>query len=528
VENVERQEIQAKLFKRRYRLRQNLGSQGLAELYLADDLLFQRTVLVEVVYPDVAADAAYRERFETEARLAAGLDHPNITRTIDWGYEDGLYFLVSEYIEGRSLEEILRADGKLPSSRAARIAAEVCGALQLAHSRNLVHGGLSPQVITVDAAGQVKVMDFGMAWAASGRGYTQYISPEQIQRLTIDGRSDLYSLGIILYQMLTGRVPFDSADLRAVAYRQLNEVAPSPSVIDPAIPASLSAITMKAIAKNPGSRYRGAEEMRAALLQYLEGRPQQETVYVEKREPIPPWLWGVITAIALIAIAGIILAILLTRGTQVAVPNIIGLNETQAEQAVQQDGLTFKTQDQYITSPSQQVGVVVDQNPAAGTRLNKGLTVTATVTRALSVPDVTGQSQTNAENTLRAHGINNIQETNVPVSDPTQVGNVVQQTPAAGTLITPDTIVVLQIGQQSSLIVVPNVVDLDQNTAIQQLQTAGLRVSVVQQQSTTVPRGRVISQSPAAGQQVNRDSTVSIVVSSGPPAPAPSPPGVSG
>ncbi len=290
MEYAEKEQLQTKLFKRRYRLRKRLGSGGLADIYFADDLLFQGSVIANVIYPGVAANPAYRERLEAQARMAAALDHPNIARTIDWGYEDGLYLLISEYVEGRSLGEVLRTEGKLPPPWAARTALAVCDALELAHSRNLVHGGLSTRNIMIDEIGQVKVEDFGMGWAASGRGYPQYISPEQIQRQATDGRSDIYSLGVILYQMLTGRVPFDDPDIKTTAYRQLNEVPVSPSVIDPSIPASPNAIAMKALAKNPASRYLTAKKMHDALLLYVDGVAPREAVFVEKREPISPWL----------------------------------------------------------------------------------------------------------------------------------------------------------------------------------------------------------------------------------------------
>jgi serine/threonine protein kinase len=508
-----KEEAPTRLFKQRYRLGGYLESGGLAEIYLADDLLFQRSVKVAIIYKDVAADSRYHEKLEAEARMAAALEHPNIARMIDWGYEHGMYFLVYEYVEGHSLAEIIAREGSIPPPRAARIAWEVAAALGLAHSRNLVHGGISPRNIMIDDTGQVKVYDFGMAWEASGRGYAQYISPEQVQRLSVDGRSDIYALGIVFYQMLTGRVPFDNPDMRMVAWRQLNQVAASPSVVDPLIPPSLSAITMKALSKNPELRYQTAQDMRGSLQQYLDGTPGGEVIPVKQRGSVPPWLWAIITLVALLAITGIILAIVLSRSPQVAAPNIIGMSEAQAQQALQQDGFNFKTQDQYITSNSQQVGVVVDQNPSPGSKIDKNSTVAATITRELRMPDVADQGRADAENTLRAAGINNIQETDIPVNDKSQVGNVVQQAPGANSFITPDTVVVLQIGQQSNLVIVPNVVDLDQNTAVQQLQTAGLQVSVVQQQGSTVPAGRVISESPAAGSQVDKDSTVVIVVS---------------
>lgn len=529
MDRVETDVIQSKLFKQRYRPRKNLASGGLANTYLADDLLFQRAVIVNVIYPDLASKPGYIQRLEAESRMAAALEHPNIARTLDWGYEDGIYFVVNEYVEGRSLKDILRAEGKLPPERAARIASQVCSVLQLAHSRNLVHGGLSPENIMIDEIGDVKVLDLGLAWAASGRGITQYVSPEQVQRLTVDGRSDIYSLGIILYQMLVGRVPFDDPDIRTIAYKQVNEMPVSPTAFEPSIPSTLNAIVMKAQAKNARLRFQNAKEMDDALLLFLAGTaPASEAAFAEKRERMNPRVWALIAAVALLAIAVIVLALLLARGNEVTVSNVIGMTESEAADVVQQAGLNFQAEDTYITGENQQEGTVVEQNPAAGAKLDKGASVTAKVSRTLRMPDVMGQSQADAENTLRNMGIDSIEQTTLLVADPAQDGKVVGETPSANTLITPDTIVTLQIGkQQPNQVIVPNVVELDQNTAIQQLQTAGLKVSVVQQQSQTVPQGRVISQSPAAGQRVTNGSTVVIVVSqpasSGTPGPPPGP-----
>lgn len=511
--------MEGKIFKQRYQLREKLGSGRLADVYMADDQQIGRVVAVKILYSEVASDPAYTEKLEAELKVAVGLDQPNIVKTLDWGREDDLYFVVTDYVEGRSLKDFLRTGGKLPADRAAKIASDVCRALALAHSRGLVHGGISTHNIFIDEIGEVKVMDIGMAWTASGRGTPQYTAPEQVQRLAVDARTDVYSVGIVLYEMLTGKVPFDDPDGQKVASMQVNDEPVAPAVIDPSIPAALNALTLEALAKDPALRFQSAQEMHDALVRFREGLVPAAAPAAarEEKKSTPAWVWWTFGIVGILIIVGIILAIVLTGGEEaVTVPNIVGLTESEAVQALDEVGLKLEKEDSYITSENQPTGVVANQDPAQGATLNKGDKVTAEITAELRMPNVIGLSQSEAESTLKKQQISTIQVSNTPVTDPAKVGTVVEQTPAGGSLISPGSSVSLQIGEETTMVPVPNVVGLEQSEAETKLKDADLKVKVEEQTSSVVQPGLVISQNPTMGQQVESGSEVIIVVSKAP------------
>jgi beta-lactam-binding protein with PASTA domain/predicted Ser/Thr protein kinase len=530
-----------KVFNQRYRLKEKIGSGGMAEVFLADDLLLERQVAVKVLHSQFATDPAFIQRFRHEAQAAANLNHPNIVSIYDWGNEGDLYYIVMEYVEGRNLKEILTADGRILPERAAEIAAEICAALQFAHRQNLVHRDIKPHNIVITNMGQVKVMDFGIARAGAGEGITQtgmvmgtpqYISPEQAQGLAVDGRSDIYSLGVVLYEMLVGKVPFDDPNPVTVAYKQVKEDPIPPSVIDPEISPTLESIVMKAMAKNPANRYQTAQEMKADLLRFLEGMPVSatpvlpETTMVGTAAAIPAsekrpfnrkWIWVAAGVVGFLVILGIVLALVLGGGGGTAeVPNLEGMTEEQARETLESLGLEVgDTEDSYIEDDSQPVGIVVSQDPEWGTMLAEGESVNITVTRELIMPDVVGMSQSQAEGALANAGVSSIEVTNIRVDDEDEVGQVLSQNPAEGTLISPNTTVKLEVGVEDERVPVPNVVGMLQEDGTQKLEEAGFVVEVEQEASSTVPEGRVIRQSPLPAQRVDAGSTVKIFVSSG-------------
>jgi beta-lactam-binding protein with PASTA domain len=530
-----------KVFNQRYRLKEKIGSGGMAEVFLADDLLLERQVAVKVLHSQFATDPAFIQRFRHEAQAAANLNHPNIVSIYDWGNEGDLYYIVMEYVEGRNLKEILTTDGRILPERAAEIAAEICAALQFAHRQNLVHRDIKPHNIAITNMGQVKVMDFGIARAGAGEGITQtgmvmgtpqYISPEQAQGLAVDGRSDIYSLGVVLYEMLAGKVPFDDPNPVTVAYKQVKEDPIPPSVIDPEISPTLESIVMKAMAKNPANRYQTAQEMKADLLRFLEGMPVSatpvlpETTMVGTAAAIPAsekrpfnrkWIWVAAGVVGFLVILGIVLALVLGGGGGTAeVPNLEGMTEEQARETLESLGLEVgDTEDSYIEDDSQPVGIVVSQDPEWGTMLAEGESVNITVTRELIMPDVVGMSQSQAEGALANAGVSSIEVTNIRVDDEDEVGQVLSQNPAEGTLISPNTTVKLEVGVEDERVPVPNVVGMLQEDGTQKLEEAGFVVEVEQEASSTVPEGRVIRQSPLPAQRVDAGSTVKIFVSSG-------------
>lgn len=527
-----------KIFNQRYRLKEKIGIGGMADVYLADDLLLEREVAVKILHPQYAADPAFIQRFRHEAQAAANLNHPNIVNIYDWGNEGDLYYIVMEYVEGRDLKEILRNEGRLLPERAAEITAEICAALQFAHRHNLVHRDIKPHNIFLTSIGQVKVMDFGIAREGNGSGITQtgvvigtpqYISPEQAQGLPVDGRSDIYSLGVVLYEMLTGRVPFDDSNPVTVAYKQVREDPIPPSVIDPDIPPTLEAVVMKAMAKNPANRYQTAQEMKADLLRFLEGMPVTATPVlpgaptqavgpVVESSKGRPWGWISAGIVAFLVVAGVVLALVLAGGgAKVEVPNLQGMTEEQARQTLEGLGLKLgEVEDYYIEDPSEPVGVVVSQDPEWGTLLRKGEKVNVTVSREMKMPKVTGLSKEEAEEKLRQLGARVIEIVNKPVDDEDDIGKVLSQDPPPGKLISPGTNIRLEVGMEQKKVAVPNVVGMLKDDAERVLRNAGFQVTVTEEASSEVKEGRVIRQSPLANQKVAEGSMVTIVVNTGP------------
>src|SRR5437899_10785966 len=272
------------VFNGRYELHRRLARGGMADVFLARDQLLDRPVAVKVLFPEFATDRSFVERFRREAQSAANLNHPNIVAVYDWGQEQGTYFIVMEYVEGRSLADILRTEGPLHPQRAAEVASDIAAALGFAHRNGVIHRDIKPGNVLVSPNGQVKVADFGIArafgagaeenltQAGSVMGTATYFSPEQAQGLALDPRSDLYSLGVVLYEMITGRAPFTGDSPVSIAYKHVQEQPPRPRQVNPDVPADLEAITGRLLAKNPATRYPSAEDLRADLRRFRDGQ----------------------------------------------------------------------------------------------------------------------------------------------------------------------------------------------------------------------------------------------------------------
>src|SRR6266508_1382510 len=275
----------ANIFSNRYEIKRGIARGGMAQVYLARDQLLDRPVAIKVLFPEFARDPSFVERFRREAQAAANLSHPNIVAIYDWGQERGTYFIVMEYIEGRSLRELIHADGPLPPAQAAEIGAEIAEALAFAHRSGVVHCDIKPGNVLITEAGRVKVTDFGIARATQGdtgealtqtgavMGTATYFSPEQAQGLPVDGRSDVYSLGVVLYEMVTGAPPFTGESPVAVAYKHVREDPEPPAARAPDLPPDLQHIILTAMAKDADSRYQTADELRADLMRFVRGQP---------------------------------------------------------------------------------------------------------------------------------------------------------------------------------------------------------------------------------------------------------------
>lgn len=528
----------------RYELEKLIGTGGMADVYKARDNLLGRTVAVKVLHPQFAKDEVFVARFRQEAQAAANLNQPNIVNVYDWGIEDGTYYLVMEYVEGRDLKDIIQQGGPLLPERAVEIAMSICLALEAAHAYGIVHRDIKPQNIIVTYDNQIKVMDFGIARTTGGSAMTQtgtimgtaqYISPEQAQGRAADPRSDLYSLGVVIYEMLTGKVPFDGDNPVSIAYKHVREDPLPPSMINPDISAGLEAVVMKALAKNPENRYQGAMEMYSDLERCLEGAPVYATPVLPREEPAmgatqaypvaaPPrkrslaWLW--ISIIVLVVLMGIGVGVwaLVNSSSGTQVPDVTAKTVDQATQALNNVGLKLAVSKEVIdaTKPKD---TIISQDPTAGSKLEKGGTVEVVVSKGtalVAVPNVVGMTQDDAVAALTAAGLK-LGDVTQGFSSQVSSGKVASQTPAAGAQASKGSQVNLFISKGPQTVTVPNVTGMTQDAATSSLNGVGLQTQA-QTQTTADPTqvGKVISQSPVGGETVAKGSTVTIVVGKAP------------
>ena len=428
----------------RYEIVRHLARGGMAEVYVAEDQLLNRVVALKLLFPELARDEAFVERFRREARAAASLNHHNIVSVYDFGGDEDSWFIVMEYVEGLTLRDIIRQNGPMDPARAAELASEVAAALAAAHAQGIVHRDVKPANVLIAAdTGTVKVADFGIARAANVRqgltmpgtvlGTASYLSPEQAQGAEVDHRSDIYSLGMVLWEMLTGKAPFTGDSPVAIAYQQLSQTAPPPSTHNPRVPPALDAVVMKAMSKDPAARQASAEELRSDLLDIdravgdpdataaivspvtavgdsttvMAGSstsvlpPAAQERYVERvpAGPVPADVYrrrraAVIGALALLALVVIAILVLSSgdddRGT-VAVPSVVGLSVADATRSLDDAGLKAQVTERDSPLAANQVA---DQDPDAGVMISRGATVTLFVPRA--APTTTVRPTTSA------------------------------------------------------------------------------------------------------------------------------------
>jgi beta-lactam-binding protein with PASTA domain/predicted Ser/Thr protein kinase len=567
------------IFNGRYELHRRLGRGGMAEVYLARDQMLDRAVAVKVLFPALATDPGFVERFRREAQSAAALNHPNIVGVYDWGEANGTYFIVMEYVEGESLAELIAAEGRLHPDRAAEIGADIGAALGFAHRNGgVIHRDVKPGNVLITREGAVKVADFGIARAISDSsdqaltktgsvmGTATYFSPEQARGAAVDPRSDVYSLGCVLYEMVTGRPPFSGENAVAIAYKHVQEAPIAPRRIDPALPETLEAIILKCLAKNPANRYPSAQDMQADLRRYLDGaRIMAEPVlappvdpgatgvmaptgymqrtstvaptttygddgygdyddYDDYEEPPPRRSKAFLIALVLLllALAGLlfIVAQSLAGGgngadaAEIEVPSLVGQQQAQAEAALERVELTPRVERQPSNEPP---GTVIDQNPNAGATVEEGAEVTLVVSagpRTVPVPDVTGQTQDDAIMALSDAGFTTTVQEEPHEEIPE--GSVIRTDPPANTEHAEGGPVTVFVSTGAPTTTVPDVTGQPADAAQATLEGAGFSVSRREAPSNDVPEGNVISTDPGAGAEVDRGATVTMTVSTGP------------
>ncbi len=546
------------VFNGRYELHRRLGRGGMAEVFLARDQLLDRPVAVKVLFPEFATDPAFVERFRREATAAANLNHPNIVGVYDWGEADGTYFIVMEYVDGRSLSEILRAEGPLHPDRVADVGADVAAALGFAHRNGVVHRDVKPGNVLLTQAGQVKVADFGIARAIATStddnltqvgtvmGTATYFSPEQARGEPVDPRSDIYSLGCVLYELVLGRPPFAGDSPVAIAYKHVQESPIPPRQVNVDIPEAVEAIILKCLAKNPVNRYPSAEDLRADLRRFREGhRILAEPVMPTTTIPAvttaePPYVndeveddepqrssalfIGALTAL-LILLAGMLFLLARALGVgdtkdplvaQVEVPDVIDETIERAQTILEAKNLKVSIVQEANDDKAE--GIVFGQNPDSGKKVDEGTTVELKVSsgsEAIAVPDVIGSQIDQARLRLAVEGFTNIRE-EPTVDEAAPIGEVVDQDPGPQDEVPKDTEIVLFVSSGPADRPIPNVVGRPVAEASNLLGQAGFTVSQTSEASATVDEGFVIRTNPSEGTVTPKGTTVIVVVSSGP------------
>ena len=570
---------QPRLLGGRYELDGVVGRGGMAEVYRARDIRLDRIVAIKTLRADLARDQIFQARFRREAQSAASLNHPSIVAVYDTGEDMAtgvpVPYIVMEYVDGRTVRDLLQEGHRLLPERSLEIIDGVLRALDYSHQAGIVHRDIKPGNVMVTRNGDIKVMDFGIARAMSDAqatmtqtaqviGTAQYLSPEQARGERVDSRSDLYSTGCLLYELLTGRPPFTGDSPVAIAYQHVRENPVPPSRVDPDVPPWADAIVLKAMAKSPADRYQTAADMRADLQRAASGMPVAAspptrfdmypqtqrmgtgTMMAGATSQIPPvedydydyagrgggagggtsrrwipWVVGLVLVIGVVA--GVAYYLLAGAGKTYAVPLVNGEPVATAQAQIKAQHLRSTV----INQPNASIkdGLVIRSNPPEGNNVPADTLVTLYVSSGpgnVSVPNVEGKQQSAAETELQNAGFSVSTQQDTTSTQP--AGTVVNQSPGGGAMVKPGSKIIIYVSGAAS---VPNVVGLSEQSAQTSLQSAGFQVNVqtVAGPANTAP-GSVWQQNPNASATAPQGATVTILVQ--PEASAPATPTDSG
>lgn len=531
-----------KVIGNRYEIISEAGNGGMATVYKAKDNILNRLVAIKVLKDEFTTDQEFVKRFNTEAQSAARLTHPNIVSVYDVGYEEenNLYYIVMELIKGKTLKEIIVNDGALSWKWAVNIAMQIASALEAAHKENIIHRDIKPHNIIITEEGVAKVTDFGIAKAVSNStitafgttiGSVHYFSPEQAKGGITDAKSDIYSLGVVMYEMLTSKVPFDADTPVSVALKHMQEEPIEPIEINEDIPSAVNSIVMKAMQKDPINRYQSATEMISDLGKALKD-PDGDFVIIQNKDGAYTRVMRTVEApepkkqeknnnkklqFALILVAIFLFVFGITKITlsggftsKIEIPNVIGKTVEDATKELSKSKIEFKTVE--AANKDIEIGKIISQEPPAG-KAAKGTIVQLIVSKGpetTELPDFKGKNIEDVRKTAQTMGLilNEIQET----SDKFAENTVISQDITAGTMIKAGDKLTLKISKGYEKVRVPTVIGMDEGTAKATLANASLKSNIVYESDETKENGKVLSQGIEQNKEVKAGTTVEIKV----------------
>ncbi len=550
------------LFDGRYRIVRKLGAGGMADVYLAEDQELGRRVAIKILNGRHANDDQFIERFRREAKNAAALNHPNIVSIYDRGEAEDTYYIAMEYLDGRTVKELIVGHGPAPVNVAIEYGRQILSALRFAHRHGIVHRDIKPHNVLVDREGRVKVTDFGIARAGTSQmtetgsivGTAQYLSPEQARGGEVDQRSDLYSLGVVLYELLTGQTPFDGDTPVEIAMKHLSNAPQPPSALRPDVPHDLDMVVLRALAKDPEDRYQSADEMEADLDRVLRGaavaattadtatqvmrvapgvaaaetaatmiapRARGQSAVIEEEEyeepprerPLWPWIVAAAFVIAALVAGFFVWQELSGGGAKETVGRYVGERASQAELQIKHAHLVAVVK--HGSNNKYKPGLVYDQNPSAGAKVDKGGSVTIFVSTGklkVMIPDVVGEQWKQARQQLIKAGLKPVEH----IVGGGKKGVVSATVPKVGTRVRQGSTVNVNVESGPKPVSVPDVRGETLAQASATLHNAGFNVNTTVVQSTQ-PANTVISESPSPGTNAPQGSTVNLTISAGPP-----------